>query len=268
MQPQPKSTMEQLLPLFVQTGVGIVILLIAWLVIANLPMLDRITIPLEFSLTQLIVAVILTIIIGMLIGFASRIELRLGYLVANFPQCGTMVKHFVYLIVILIAYFAFNPLAVPYMGEMDFIYHLLFLIAFLVVLVILGNTIYRNTEGFSQLLGSAAKSPGKPAAISLICSKCGEKNEYGTRFCSFCGEKLLQPLECSSCGNVLKPGARFCAVCGTAAGSDSSEEKAVPETLSCSSCGSVLKPDAKFCPKCGAKIEEHPAVEQEEAEEE
>ncbi|NLA05170.1 MAG: zinc ribbon domain-containing protein, partial [Firmicutes bacterium] len=84
----------------------------------------------------------------------------------------------------------------------------------------------------------------------------------------FCGEKLLQPLECSSCGNVLKPGARFCAVCGTAAGSDSSEEKAVPETLSCSSCGSVLKPDAKFCPKCGAKIEEPPAVEQEEAEEE
>lgn len=176
MQEKPKSTMEQLLPLFMQTAVGIIILLIVWLVIINLPMLKEIAFPLEFTLTELLAAAVLTIIVSMLVSFGLRMELRLGYLVTDFPQCGTMVKQFVFLIAILIAYFAFKPLATPYLSDMGWIYHLLFLILFLSVLAILGSSIYRNMEEFTELF-TKTKHRGPSSSAALLCGKCGEKTQ-------------------------------------------------------------------------------------------
>lgn len=239
MQRKPKRTMEQLLPLFMQTGVGIVILLILWLVIVNLPMLEEISLPLEFTFAELLAAVVLTLIITMLVSFGMRMELRLGYLVTDFPQGGTMVKHFVFLIAILIAYFAFRPLGVPYLDEMDWIYHLLFLVVFLAVLAVLGKSIYSNIEAFTEFL-TGSKRRGPSASAALLCSKCGEKSAAGTRFCSFCGEKLPQPLKCSGCGTFLRPGAKFCPGCGAAAGEPLPNGEARAGTSACASCNEIL----------------------------
>lgn len=261
MQEKPKSTMEQLLPLFMQTAVGIIILLIVWLVIINLPMLKEIAFPLEFTLTELLAAAVLTIIVSMLVSFGLRMELRLGYLVTDFPQCGTMVKQFVFLIAILIAYFAFKPLATPYLSDMGWIYHLLFLILFLSVLAILGSSIYRNMEEFTELF-TKTKHRGPSSSAALLCGKCGEKNAANTRFCSFCGEELPQPLKCGNCGVFLKPGAKFCAECGAVTDGTPAKGKPVQDAPSCDSCGTVLKPGGKFCPGCGAEVEKAAPVSQ------
>lgn len=89
-------------------------MLIVWLVIINLPMLEEITFPLEFTLTELLVAVVLTLIVSMLVSFGLRMELRLASLETDISQCGTMAKQFVFLIAVLITYFAFKPLAISY----------------------------------------------------------------------------------------------------------------------------------------------------------
>lgn len=261
MHEKQKSTMEQLLPLFMQTAVGIIILLIVWLVITNLPMLKEIAFPLEFTLTELLAAAVLSIIVSMLVSFGLRMELRLGYLVTDFPQCGTMVKQFVFLIAILIAYFAFKPLAIPYMGDLDWIYHLLFLIFFLSILAILGSSIYRNMEELTELF-TKTKYRGPSPSAALLCGKCGEKNAANTRFCSFCGEELPQPLKCGNCGVFLKPGAKFCAECGAVTDGTPAKGKPVQDAPSCDSCGTVLKPGGKFCPGCGAEVEKAAPVSQ------
>ena len=263
MQPNPRCKGEQLLPLLVQTGVGLIMLLIAWLVIANLPMLERISFPLKFTLTELLVAILLTVAAGMLVNFALRIELRLRRLVSEFPQCGAMVKQFIYLIVILIAYFAFNPLATPYLENMEWLYHLLFLLTFLLILTSLGISIYSNT-GELAVLFKAPMRQERPVVDLLKCIKCGKENQAGMQFCSFCGEKLPQPVKCGYCGQILKAGAKFCPNCGaqtegTAPVLNINEgdkiEVGPMEMPSCISCNAPLKPGSKFCSNCGAAQE-------------
>jgi class 3 adenylate cyclase/tetratricopeptide (TPR) repeat protein len=46
----------------------------------------------------------------------------------------------------------------------------------------------------------------------MTCSRCGEDNPSGTRFCMDCGANLA--LVCTKCRTELPPGAAFCFVCG------------------------------------------------------
>jgi predicted amidophosphoribosyltransferase len=217
-------------------------------------MLDEISFPLDFTLTELVAAVFLLIIAGMLFNFGSRIELRLGYLIKNFPQGGSMVKQFVYLIVILIAYKALQPLALPYLADFYWLYHLIFLVIFLIVIVLLGSSIYSNSEEL-VLLFTNPRGKSHVTFASNVCLNCGEQNSAGTKFCFFCGEKLNQPIICSGCRAIIKPGAKFCSECGVDA-DKATPDVAVQKTSSCHSCGVALKMVAKFCPGCGAKVPE------------
>lgn len=57
----------------------------------------------------------------------------------------------------------------------------------------------------------------------MNCPKCNAELREGAKFCTKCGEKIVQQAEpkaeqqsiCSSCGTPLKPGAKFCTKCGT-----------------------------------------------------
>ena len=46
------NKVSQLVPMFTQVGVGIAILLIVWLVVVNLPMIDRIPFPRAAGLSR------------------------------------------------------------------------------------------------------------------------------------------------------------------------------------------------------------------------
>ena len=58
-------------------------------------------------------------------------------------------------------------------------------------------------------------------ANSIICKKCGAKNELDSDFCITCGERL---------------------------------EKPEPAKNLCPSCGAEVSPDSAFCPSCGQKL--------------
>ena len=46
----------------------------------------------------------------------------------------------------------------------------------------------------------------------LACSDCGGLNDENTKFCVFCGEKLMIP--CKKCGKENTKKATFCSECG------------------------------------------------------
>src|SRR5262245_56920546 len=50
----------------------------------------------------------------------------------------------------------------------------------------------------------------------MRCSKCGDDNREGARFCDKCGAKLSP--KCSSCGAENRSDAKFCDSCGAALG--------------------------------------------------
>lgn len=250
-----KSAFEQLFPMILQTFIGIVILLIAWLVITALPMVKGIRMPLDFTTAQLITALILTIIVVMMISFGIRMELRLVYLGVKFPQSGTMVKQLMVLLSVLIAYYAFKPLVMPYSGELEWIYHVAFLVAFIAALFFLGYNIYSNIEQLSALFAGSRSSSSKEA--TLACAKCGKDNLLDAAFCSFCGGEMVKPdpSSCKKCGAELKPGASFCAGCGATAEETEEGSDAAPETGDlCHSCSAQLKPGAQFCAGCGSAV--------------
>lgn len=250
---QNKSSFSQLLPMFLQTVVGVIILLIVWLIIINLPMLEEISFPLEFTLTDMLAAAVLTVIVSMLISLGLRLELRLNYLTENFPQGGTMVKQIIFLIAILITYFAYRPLVVPYLGDLDWLYHLLFLVAFLIILFILGSSVYRNMESIAEIFTNS-KIRSEDALTTSVCSKCGEKNLPESQFCSFCGDKIPQPRKCRNCNTTLKLEAKFCPRCGEATeaiGLSDESELIKGQAPVCSNCFEPLKEGSKFCTSCG-----------------
>ncbi len=45
------------------------------------------------------------------------------------------------------------------------------------------------------------------------CTNCGQELLPGAKFCSNCGEKVVN-LKCSNCGTVNEKGAKFCVTCG------------------------------------------------------
>jgi class 3 adenylate cyclase len=48
----------------------------------------------------------------------------------------------------------------------------------------------------------------------MRCSKCGNDNREGRKFCSSCGAPLI--ISCIKCGTLNQSGERFCGQCGTA----------------------------------------------------
>ena len=50
---------------------------------------------------------------------------------------------------------------------------------------------------------------------TLVCPKCGSKNDYDSSFCSKCGTKLVEEKKiCSYCGEENEGDALFCNRCG------------------------------------------------------
>ena len=249
-----KNKFEQFFPMILQTVVGIVVVLIIWLIISRLPMLDEFNFPLAFTLASLVSACILTIIIALLISFSIRIELRMSYVFPRFTQLGTMVKYVVFLIIILIAYGAYKPLLSPYMGDLGWIYSLCFFILFIAVIFVLARSIYLNIEGITALFTGTKSN-------MVLCKKCGNRSRNDLKFCSTCGDELIQTMEtnCRNCGLALKPGITFCPGCGmdinalpkkSAVTESSYKENAM--LPSCTACGAILKEGAQFCSSCGA----------------
>lgn len=88
-----------------------------------------------------------------------------------------------------------------------------------------------------------------PQAAGTPCSKCGQINAAGSKFCSGCGNALEMQTPtkpCISCGKPINPDASFCPECGAS--------QTPPDT--CPNCKMKVSPGTKYCPGCGTKISE------------
>jgi len=181
------SVLNKLLPQFLKTVSGIIISLLGWLIIVNLPMLDEISFPFAFTLTEMLSAAIFTIIVIMLITFGLRLELRFRYYATRFSNVGGVIRQVFFLGAILILYYFYRPLFIPYLSDLDWIFHLTFLVASLTVLVIMGIAIYKSLEQVTKPLPKKVRN--KPLHISpLSCRSCGANIINSARFCPGCGK--------------------------------------------------------------------------------
>lgn len=115
----------------------------------------------------------------------------------------------------------------------------------------LGDQVYRTTRGYDvlekgasssgsagtmmgvgmgmnmgqQVAGAGIIPPSKPEdnkekatpeLKTIKCLKCGQELPETAKFCSNCGEKLVNT--CPKCSAKVKPGAKFCPECGTKLG--------------------------------------------------
>lgn len=80
-------------------------------------------------------------------------------------------------------------------------------------------------------------------AAGVACPKCNTVNQAGGKFCSSCGESLVQSVVCPSCHQSVPAGGKFCSNCGAD----------LNQKLKCSKCGAEMAPGAKFCGECGTK---------------
>lgn len=83
---------------------------------------------------------------------------------------------------------------------------------------------------------------------TVLCNNCGNRVVIGSKFCTKCGNEIIQTKKCHNCGYILKEVDRFCAKCGT------EQKKEFVQDQRCYNCGGQLKQGAKFCTTCGKEI--------------
>jgi rRNA maturation endonuclease Nob1 len=259
MNKRPKSIVEHLTPLFIQVGIGIIIVLVIWRLIISLPMLIEINFPLAFSIYDLIAAVMITIVIILLFHFGNVLEVYLNHLITRFSQAGTIAKQAIVLIIIFIAYISYQGVVIVYLNDLDWVYHLFFLIMFLCDLGMLGYSIYSNTGNITELTINAVNQskkayPQKFNSSFTVCDQCGHKNNGKSKFCASCGSVLSKSKTCPQCGFELKNDESFCPQCGTRIEAKLEVEEKEMDSYECWRCGFQLAPDAKFCPSCGERV--------------
>ncbi|RJQ04237.1 MAG: zinc-ribbon domain-containing protein [Bacillota bacterium] len=260
----PESWQQQFWPLVIQTVVGLFILLFSWAVVAFLPMVKEVYLPLEFTLEELLTGVILTVAIILLLSFGGRLERRLNLVGPGQGAAGRIVKFLMVLLSVMIAYVAYRPLAIPYLEglDLDWVYGVTFLGVCLIALALLGWSVYAYTEYLAR--APRGRAVAAAAAGYVVCSRCGRRNEQGWKFCGACGAELFYPSlpVCPNCRTPGHPESRFCSVCGTPLqpaapaaeqGPAQTAAAAEPAVRACSKCGTMLRDGATFCTTCGTR---------------
>lgn len=248
-----KVRLNQLFSFLIEAAVGLAILVLMRLVVVNLPMLEGIAIPFQFTLVELFGAVLLIVIVAALLGFTFRLKYHLGHLAPIYQKSSILVKQLILPLSVLLVYLALRPLLVPYFDDLAWTFHLLFLVVFLALLALLGYSLYRHTRQLIILFSNPAVKELLTTTL-VSCEQCGEKNMADARYCSSCGEKLVRPGRCNNCGMVIDGASKFCPGCGAPAAETRPPEAALPVATNCASCGTFLKPEAKYCPSCGAPV--------------
>ncbi len=213
MQTIVEPAQKKVVSLIIKTLLSMALLLVVWLVISNLPMLIEIRLPLYFSLLDVIGAALLTVLAILVIKFGSQVSRIYSAVDLSFPQILVVVEQVMYLVALLLIYFAFGPLAVPYMGNFGWAYHVAFLLFFLFLMGSLVGFIYRNVDTLTDLLASKSIM-GINESGSVICNQCGARNSVKAKYCSSCGNQLMQERQCLACGVNQPAQNKFCTECG------------------------------------------------------
>ncbi len=256
------------LSLALKTSIGIILLLIVWAVVVSLPMLREIRTPLPFTLDELFGAIMLTVLVVVLLRFSKTLGEYLSCIFPKFQQLGEVSAKVILLISVLILYYAYNPLIIPYLiyfGDLQWIYHVLFLVIFLIVLGKTAIILYNNSDNIASLFNSS-KIDELVSRSNPICSSCEKENDAGALFCSACGKLLPQPCKCYRCEAAIRDTDLFCMNCGASredqpnqATQDSSEtqsemsDQPKPD-LQITPTNAVVDSNVRNCPFCNEEV--------------
>ena len=57
----------------------------------------------------------------------------------------------------------------------------------------------------------------------MLCSRCGQENKEGAKFCNECGSKL--EVTCAACSTANPPGSKYCSECGSPLGREADRQR-------------------------------------------
>ncbi|MDR5659494.1 zinc ribbon domain-containing protein [Serpentinicella sp. ANB-PHB4] len=185
---------------FIKTGVGVILLFLAKIIIESLPMIQNITSPLSVEIADIITAVILVMTAIIIYNLGKNISDKVG--LSNINIHGKLIKGISMFISALILYYAFEDILPVYLAKanIEWIYSYGFLALFL---WIIGTILFRVYNEFDQLLlvfktvnipSTNQTKKNKDNDLSeekgIKCNKCQTMNAEDDQFCINCGEKL------------------------------------------------------------------------------
>jgi hypothetical protein len=187
---------------------------------------------LSISIPQIVSAIIATAIIILLINFGIEISAACRTRFPTFRSSGAIVHMAVVLATLLVAYNAYQHLALVFLGSYGWVYALTFLILTLLPLIYLIYLCYINLDKLADMaVGGLSRSRGSPRlspaagtqSAARKCAKCGAALPPAGKFCRECGTPVTQVVQeppteqrqCPKCGTALSSGVAFCTECGT-----------------------------------------------------
>ncbi len=208
------SNHPPILPVFIQTLTAIALLIAFWFLITLLPFFEELSLPMPFTLGELLSAILFTVIVVLALLFGVKLERSLYRRLTKFKTAGSMIKLLMVIGSVIILYIFYQPLVLPFTGEMDWVYHLFFLFLLIGLSGIFVYSAYKSLGSASVKTASA--SGDSSFTGSAVCPTCGFASPPGTPNCVTCGEKPGKPeLNCPACKESLMADARFCPGCGT-----------------------------------------------------
>ena len=208
----------QLITPVIKLAIGLVALLIIRYIVSVIPMIrDAEVRGIPVTPFQIICAVIDTLILGVLLNFGRELKKGLQLALPNFTEAGAVANLVVILIVICIAYTAFDDIVYALIGSnYSWIYSLILLGLALVPLYLLGVTLYRNIDKFTAQIVGKFRAGAKETDT---CSNCGAALSSDAQFCPSCGQEVTQTeaeaISCPNCGANTEEDVKFCKECGT-----------------------------------------------------
>ncbi|MBI4657060.1 MAG: hypothetical protein HY746_10000 [Elusimicrobia bacterium] len=89
-----------------------------------------------------------------IINFAGESKPVIDRLICWIPQAGKLAGLIIYVFCVLFAYYAFQPVILPFIPEAEWIYQTIFLILTITLLVKAGLLVYRSSDEISRFLVS------------------------------------------------------------------------------------------------------------------
>ena len=143
---QEELPIEELQAYKTYTAKKVAILVGIYVLLSLIPIFDQIEMPLRFTLTDLITAVVLIILIEILCDFGEKNEQYQFVTIYSTYQSGTVIKYLLYLLSAIIGYTAYKDIVTPYLGEYHWIYPTVFGLTIISILLLMVQKITQTSE--------------------------------------------------------------------------------------------------------------------------
>jgi magnesium-transporting ATPase (P-type) len=174
----------------------VVILVGLWLlkVILNwLPFIKDLRIPdSPLAISVIINTIVYVIIIGLLVSYSRMLWVLWPQVLPRYREAATFLVMLMYIIILIVLYFAVEPLIRALVARPSDIITILQIILFAIALLLLVYALVIVYQRLPYWLPSVKNQINfaTPQGSSTACLYCGSLNSSGAKFCSVCGQPI------------------------------------------------------------------------------